>query len=808
MRSTTIAGIAVSFALMATPAATAQPTPEGGRTAHTIRQQLQPAYLQLKTDPTFDALRRQVATDPRDEAAVDRYLQYLPMSPKELLELEMHTRRFEIVIPEFVLAWHERWISLHQDEARALYGDPEVEGVLARAAEAAASAPAVSGGVPAKTADALVGPNRNAAATFGITPENYQGEYQVAVNPHDPNEIVVGANTFDNAGGTCAGNTQAVFYSNDGGTTWGYTCAPDTTAYEGLFCPGFQFGSDPALAWNAQGEVFIEYMLLCTLDGINFQFSIVIAKSTDAGATWSAQGVVANSYDTPNQLEDKEFLAIDDTPSSPFYGRMYTCWDRNNNQKSAYSDDDGQTWTEVDLPAADPTTFDLGCDLAIARDGTVHIVFDTLDCGAIECTNERMFAVKSTDGGDTWSVPNLVRDFNLVSFNANSLPAAQSFRGIGPFGAIGIDNTGGPCDGTLYVGFAEFLSGDSNQGDIWVSRSLDGGATWEPIVQVNDDGVGGNAQFNPFLVVDQSNGHVVLAWRDARHSATNTSTDVYIARSTDCGQTFEANLRVTQPSAEFNNDTVTASEENPAFNPGFNPNQYGDYLGIEAIEGKAYVAWTDTRHFFPDFTTETQKENMGFAVVAFPQELTFTSKRRQDGFVVERGENSDVGAFAVSFGLGGLGLRVGDTFGDRQLKSVVSFDTSSIPDDATIVSATLRLRRGAVIGSNPFDGGFGDLVVDIAQGVFGSSGRLRAEDFQAPAAALGVATMSAPLVGDWSEGALDVAGLAAIDKTGRTQLRIAFEIDDNDDHHADLIGFFAGDSFFPSLRPQLIVTYR
>src|SRR5689334_21142533 len=85
-----------------------------------------------------------------------------------------------------------------------------------------------------------------------------------------------------------------------------------------------------------------------------------------------------------------------------------------------------------------------------------------------------------------------------------------------------------------------------------------------------------------------------------------------------------------------------------------------------------------------------------------PTQVTFTSAAAQDGWVLESSETSNAGGSIDSTASTTSALRVGDATSDRQYKSVVSFDTSSIPDGATILSATLRLRRGTSSGTSPF----------------------------------------------------------------------------------------------------------
>ena len=149
--------------------------------------------------------------------------------------------------------------------------------------------------------------------------------------------------------------------------------------------------------------------------------------------------------------------------------------------------------------------------------------------------------------------------------------------------------------------------------------------------------------------------------------------------------------------------------------------------------------------------------------------------------MLESSEDSDTGGSVSSTAAGTRALRIGDDSKDRQYKAFVSFDTSSIPDGATIVSAILQLRRGGARGQNPY-ATHGAARVDIAAGAFGGDPALESSDFGAPAIAVAVATLTdAPSNGDISEGELDATGLAAINKTGRTQFRIYFELDDNDD---------------------------
>jgi carboxypeptidase T len=189
-------------------------------------------------------------------------------------------------------------------------------------------------------------------------------------------------------------------------------------------------------------------------------------------------------------------------------------------------------------------------------------------------------------------------------------------------------------------------------------------------------------------------------------------------------------------------------------------------------------------------------------------QVTFTSVAAQDGWVLESSETSNAGGSIDATATTTSALRVGDDNKNKQYKAVVSFDTSSIPDGATILSVTLRLRRGTVSGTNPFTT-HGTCWVDVQSGSgFSGSTALATGDFQAAATAVQAASLTnAANNGDWSTGNLNAAGLAALNKTGTTQLRVYFNLDDNNDGGIDYIGYYSGEASSTN-RPQLVVTYQ
>jgi choice-of-anchor B domain-containing protein len=191
-----------------------------------------------------------------------------------------------------------------------------------------------------------------------------------------------------------------------------------------------------------------------------------------------------------------------------------------------------------------------------------------------------------------------------------------------------------------------------------------------------------------------------------------------------------------------------------------------------------------------------------------PVTVTFVSVAAQDGYVLESGETTNAGGSLNNTASTTSALRVGDNNQDRQYKTLVSFDTSALPDGATILSATVRLLRGTLSGTSPFTT-HGTCWADVQSGGFAGSTALQTGDFQAAATAVQAASLSnAAANGTWSAGSLNAAGLAALSKTGTTQLRVYFNLDDNDDTGNDYIGYHSADSSTAGNRPQLVVTYQ
>jgi len=184
---------------------------------------------------------------------------------------------------------------------------------------------------------------------------------------------------------------------------------------------------------------------------------------------------------------------------------------------------------------------------------------------------------------------------------------------------------------------------------------------------------------------------------------------------------------------------------------------------------------------------------------------TFSSIGAEDGWVLESSETSNVGG---SISTASQLLIVGDNAQDKQYKSFLSFDTSSLPTGADIQSVELKIKIKRFVGGNMFTPRkiLKPMVVDISDPYFGAESDLLKTDFEADASLNSVGKLkSAPTVG-WYTITLDSTAFEFVNVDGTTQLRLRFKMDDNDDMSADYLQIFSGDADV-SKAPQLVIVY-
>jgi hypothetical protein len=186
----------------------------------------------------------------------------------------------------------------------------------------------------------------------------------------------------------------------------------------------------------------------------------------------------------------------------------------------------------------------------------------------------------------------------------------------------------------------------------------------------------------------------------------------------------------------------------------------------------------------------------------------FRSNGTNDGWVLESGENTNRGGTRDSIA---PTFTLGDDSKDRQYRAILHFPTASLPDNAVITMVILSIKRQDRIGIDPFTT-HGNILIDIRAGAFGSLGplpnfSLQITDFQEPADKAEAGMIQNNPVSGWYWSSLDSTAFPYINRVGNTQLRLRFQLDDNDDMGNDYLKFASGNANRQTDRPQLLVEY-
>jgi CSLREA domain-containing protein len=180
---------------------------------------------------------------------------------------------------------------------------------------------------------------------------------------------------------------------------------------------------------------------------------------------------------------------------------------------------------------------------------------------------------------------------------------------------------------------------------------------------------------------------------------------------------------------------------------------------------------------------------------------TYKSAPTNDGWILESSETSNTGgamnSTATTFNLG-------DDATDKQYRAILHFDTSALPDTAVVTTMTLKIKQqGAVTGISPFT--FASLYVDMRNPAFGGSA-LELADFNFAAKKVKSAVFNPNAVSGWFSASFNNGGKLYVNRTGVSQLRLYFSVDDNNNNIADFIKFASGNAPAGD-RPKLLITY-
>jgi len=422
----------------------------------------------------------------------------------------------------------------------------------------------------------------NIQVTHSVSTNNARSESAVVANPNNPNQLIGASKKFSDP--YTYQFTLATYYSIDAGNTWIESPAL-------ALLPGWAGISDPALAWDNQGNCFLVALPFAAGTAVQ---GIAIYRSANAGVTWSAPKVIHGSSG-----DDKQW-AIGD----PVSGTVYAAWDDGSTLRFARSTDHGATWrgsgAGVTTAGTSLATDSFSPEMALNSSGHLYIFWSVRGAGIVKF-------VKSTDGGNTFSASQIavsgMTDIEMV------FPFTGGFAHL-PAGKFRVLTLVTCCTGAnneIMVAWADGRETDgagNHASRIYYRRSIDGGTNWigslsgEPLLSSNASIPKSMHHFHPQIINKPNSNKVGCAFYEFGPKPGGTVLiDTCIAYSANNGGSFGGA------------DIVTDAPWNPLVDAPWshgnaNVQFIGDYFGLDASNVGFYPFWTDTRTLIQEIFTD------------------------------------------------------------------------------------------------------------------------------------------------------------------------------------------------------------
>ncbi|WP_157886731.1 T9SS type A sorting domain-containing protein [Hymenobacter sp. PAMC 26628] len=386
---------------------------------------------------------------------------------------------------------------------------------------------------------------------------NPQAEVHISIDKSSPCNLIASANNNP--------YMQGYYYSHDGGQTWqGNDNLPNSG----------QSAGDPSTAYDAAGNAYLATMT-------RVQDGFFVQSSTDKGNTWTNQ---VRGSSSPASYFDKEMIAADNTPSSPYANSLYTAWNEDYSGTIQFnrSTNRGQSFS-TPLVLATTNGNALGANVQTGPNGEVYVCwanYPPTTPGNPVPANSIGF-VRSTNGGASFT-PSAIA-FNIAGMAVHENQPDPVFGGsrVNDLPAMAVDK-GSTHRGRIYIVHNAKENG-TGKSVVLVRYSDNQGASWSTPVTASIPT--GRQNWMPWIAVDDSNGDVSVVYYSFDTSS-GYATNTYVAYSRDGGASFN-NLKVSDVS-----HTTAPIESSPSkFAAGY----AGDYIGITAYGSKVYPTWMDNR---------------------------------------------------------------------------------------------------------------------------------------------------------------------------------------------------------------------
>lgn len=387
-------------------------------------------------------------------------------------------------------------------------------------------------------------------------------EVSIMINPVNPNQVVIGSNIFYFGPDT---SLSGYYYSSNGGLTWNMGILRSNVARP---------SGDPVILVDTSG--YFHYLQNSNYAAIpRWWDRELIMKSTNGGVNWSNGAAIG--YDSLT-VQDKPWGCVD-LSHSPYRNSIYVTWSRFSEylnptptdssyimfSKSAngpqYNWSNPVRLSKLSGDAGDSSNTMEGAVPCVGPNGQIYVSW-----AGPKIRNQQygIFFDRSTDGGNTW----LDNDIYVTDQPGGWFILIPNLFRCNGFPVIACDISNGPYRGNIYINWSDQRNGLYDC-DIWLIKSTNGGNNWSQVKRVNNDPPG-KQQFYNWMTIDQVTGYIYVIFYDQRNMPL-LSTNVYLARSTDGGESFE-NIRI-----------------NTAAVP-LHQNLY-DYIGVSAYNGKIRPVW-------------------------------------------------------------------------------------------------------------------------------------------------------------------------------------------------------------------------
>ncbi|MCP4594162.1 MAG: exo-alpha-sialidase, partial [bacterium] len=268
------------------------------------------------------------------------------------------------------------------------------------------------------------------------------------------------------------------------------------------------------------------------LSGAGTDSDILVARSTDNGATWTAPALLNTSATSDTGGDYSPTVTTDGS------GNWVAVWDSVEDLSGAGTDRDilvarstnnGTTWTAPGLLNTNATTDsfpDSRPEVSTDGLGNWVSVWESNEDLSGAGTDHDILVARSTDNGATWAAPTLL--------NTN----ATSDTGGDHYPMVTTDGSGNWV--AIWVSL-EDLAGAGTDQDIFVAHSVDNGATWTAPALLNSNGTTDSSHDAEAQVMTDGSGDWVAVWRaDESISGTGTDQDIFVAHSADNGASWAA----------------------------------------------------------------------------------------------------------------------------------------------------------------------------------------------------------------------------------------------------------------------------